>query len=60
MTPTELTAAREAMRLSQRALAERLGVHPNMVNRWERGTAKTTPYLRLALERLAQITRSAA
>jgi ribosome-binding protein aMBF1 (putative translation factor) len=53
VTPAELTQAREALGLSQVELAQQLGVHPTMVNRWERGRAKMAPYLHLALERLA-------
>ena len=49
MTPSEFTAAREALHLSQRALAEVLGVHPNVVNRWERGGAKIPPYMTYTL-----------
>lgn len=45
MTPLELTEAREALHLSQKALAEVLGVHPTVVNRWERGHAKIPPYM---------------
>lgn len=48
-TPADLTAAREALHLSQKSLAEVLGIHPTIVNRWERGRAKIPPYLWLAL-----------
>lgn len=45
---------REALGLSQAALAERLGLAPNTVARIERDQLKPTwvPMLRLALERL--------
>lgn len=52
MTPAELTEARESLHLSQAALARLLGVHPNIVNRWERGHAKIPPYLPLAIRGL--------
>jgi len=49
MTPADLTAARESLRLSQRDLAGVLGIHPNILNRWENGKAKIPPYLHLAM-----------
>lgn len=45
MTPLEFTEAREALHLNQRQLSEVLGIHPNVVNRWERGSAKIPPYM---------------
>lgn len=56
MTPAELRAAREALGLSQRALAERLGVPQATVSRWETGQhpIQHPRILRLALERLAR------
>jgi len=56
MTPTELTEARESLHLTQRKLAEVLGVHPNLINRWEHGKAKIPPYLHLALAHLSHLT----
>lgn len=53
MTPQEITRARENLGLTQRALAEYLGVAANTVNRWQAGTATPAPYLGLALEALA-------
>lgn len=55
MTPTDLKAAREALGLSQTAMAERLGVPRNTWHRWERGLlpVQHPTILRLALERLA-------
>lgn len=35
VTPTELRSRRQALGLSQTALAERLGLHVNTVQRWE-------------------------
>lgn len=52
MTPDELTQARESLHLNQAELARVLGIHPNIVNRWERGRAKIPPYLKLAFEGL--------
>jgi transcriptional regulator with XRE-family HTH domain len=56
VTGAELKAARLALGLSQRGLAERLGVPQATIWRWEAGkTAVQQPrILRLALERLAQ------
>lgn len=50
MTPSEITRAREDLGLTQRALAEHLGVAANTVNRWEAGTAIPPPYLPLVFE----------
>lgn len=53
MTPAELTDYRaSALRMTQVALAEVLGIHPTILNRWEKGRAKIPPYLHLALEHL--------
>ena len=49
MTPSQLTAAREGLDLSQAELARTLGVAANTVNRWEAGTRSIPTYLRLAL-----------
>lgn len=53
MTPEELRAAREALRLSQIDLARRLGVAANTVNRWEAGTRSIPTYLQLTLRGIA-------
>lgn len=37
MTPAKLKQCRETLKLTQVTLAERLGVHPLTVSRWERG-----------------------
>ena len=54
MTPADLLTAREALGLSQHALAEALGIPRNTVARWERGALliRHGTILRLALERL--------
>jgi DNA-binding transcriptional regulator YiaG len=53
MTPAEITRAREELHLTQRALAERLGVSANTVNRWEAGTVTPPAYLRIVFDGLA-------
>src|SRR5262245_52829921 len=57
MTPAELCAQRQALHLSQAALAGMLGVTRNTLARWERGDLPISkPVLvRLALERLGGI-----
>lgn len=37
MKPSDLAKLRARLRLTQRALAERIGAHPNTVARMERG-----------------------
>ena len=56
MTPAELRELRAALGLSQRALAERLGVQYATVARWETGhhAIQHPTMLRLALERLGE------
>jgi DNA-binding transcriptional regulator YiaG len=56
LSPAELKTLRAALALSQAALAKRLGVQPGAVVRWETGVRSPPPYLRLALERLAEQT----
>lgn len=55
MIPADLRSAREALGLTQKALAERLGVSENTIWRWETGKhpVEHSTMLRLALERLA-------
>ena len=56
MTATELRSRRLALGLTQQALAQRLGLSPNTIARWERGEVPITApaMLRLALELLAR------
>ena len=54
MTPTQIREWRDRMGWTQDQLAEALGVFPLTVSKWERGVQPPQPYLRLALERLAQ------
>lgn len=55
MTPADVRSARLALGLTQAALAGRLGVSKDTVNRWEMGRQEIRfpTVLRLALERLA-------
>ena len=50
MTPAELRKRRRDMLLTQRQLAECLGVTSNTVARWERGEVVYPPFLMLALD----------
>ena len=52
MNPADLKAWRERMGWSQPVLADRLGVHPMTVSKWERGESEPPPFLPLALESL--------
>lgn len=54
MTAAELIAARKALRLSQAALAARLGISRVTVARWETNARPIPPYLDLAMKQLAQ------
>ena len=52
-TPGEIRQAREALGLTQEALAAALGLtRRQTVTAWETGERTPPPYLRLALERL--------
>ena len=55
MTPADLRARRAALGLSQRALADRLGVTQGTLSRWEAGerVIEHAAMLTLALDRLA-------
>jgi transcriptional regulator with XRE-family HTH domain len=56
MTPDEFRARRKALRLSQTALAEALGVTQHTVSRWEQGkmaiTAPRSVWLDLEMKRV--------
>ncbi len=52
VTPAELVERRKALHLTQFALAVRLGVRPQSVNRWERGKQPIPAWLDLALKGL--------
>jgi transcriptional regulator with XRE-family HTH domain len=56
VTPADLLAARTSLGLTQRGLAEALGVPQATIWRWETGKhpIEHPTILRLALERLAQ------
>jgi len=56
VTPADVKAAREALGLTQRQLAERLDVTQATVWRWESGAKRigNPTILRLALERLGE------
>jgi transcriptional regulator with XRE-family HTH domain len=49
MTPSELRERRLALCLSQRLLAESLGVNKSTVSHWETGVQGIPPYVDLAL-----------
>ncbi len=49
MEPRELTASRIRLGLTQRELAERFGVHPMTVNKWENRHHRIPEMVRLAL-----------
>ena len=51
-TPTEIREYRDRNGLTQRALADSLGVNIRSVQRWEAGDREPDAFLRLALERL--------
>lgn len=59
MTPAELTEARQQLHLSQVELSRVLGIHPTILNRWEKGHAKIPPYLHLALLGIRKVNLSA-
>jgi transcriptional regulator with XRE-family HTH domain len=55
MTATELRAALKSLHLSQRSLAERLGVHKGTVNRWVTGELPVPQYAAYVLSLLARL-----
>jgi len=56
MTGPEITALRESLGLSQIELAERLGMHPASVCRWEAGKQHPT---RRAVKQILRLQRKA-
>ena len=54
MTAPELRAALKSLNLSQRSLAERLGVEPATVNRWATGNVPVPQYAVYVLGLLAE------
>lgn len=58
MTPEELVAHRKALRMTQQALADALGVHQVTVARWETGAREIPPFLALALAQLKRQSQS--
>ena len=52
MTGPELKSAREALGMTQTALAEVLGKHSNTIARYERGDLEIPPYIALAVKGL--------
>ena len=53
MGPDDVKSLRKRLGLTQHALAERVGVRPLSVSRWERGTHRPSHLARRALEKLA-------
>ena len=56
MTPRRLRELRKRLDLTQAALAERLGVAPNTVARWERGELNMKASTALLIELISQNT----
>lgn len=54
MNSQEIRALRKALGLTQDKLAQKLGVTPFTVRRWEAGGARPQPYWKAKLERLAK------
>jgi transcriptional regulator with XRE-family HTH domain len=52
MTPDDLRARRAALHLTQKQLAEVLGVSKSTVSHWEQGVQKTPDYLNFAFRTL--------
>ena len=55
MTAPDFRSTLKSLHLSQRSLAERLGVSPNTVSRWALGTMAVPQYAALVLSLLQQI-----
>lgn len=54
MRNTEIKALRERLHLTQKALAQAVGVEPNTVARWERGEAKISPAMADRVKKIAE------
>ena len=54
MKSTEIKALRERLHLTQKTLAEAVGVEPNTVARWERGEVKVSPAM---IDRIKKVTK---
>lgn len=52
MESKDLRKIRKGLDLTQKQLAEMLGVAENTVARWERGELKIPPYLHLAMKQI--------
>jgi DNA-binding transcriptional regulator YiaG len=52
MTADELRSARWRLQLTQRVLAERLGVSRRILQRWETGQRPVPPFIALAMSAL--------
>ncbi len=56
VSPEQLNRWRYARRISQKRLAELLGMAPATVNNWENGHTRIPPWLDLCLSGLDQLT----
>lgn len=54
MKNTEIKALRERLHLTQKALAQAVGVEPNTVARWERGEVKISPAMIDRVKKIAE------
>ena len=57
MTSKEVKRARRLLGLTQREFAERVGVQPNTVHRWEAGTLTVGTTAAILIRLLAQLAR---
>ena len=57
MTGKEVKRARRLLGLTQREFAERVGVQPNTVHRWEAGTLTVGSTAAILIRLLAQLAR---
>jgi DNA-binding transcriptional regulator YiaG len=60
MSPQEFRALRLELGFSKTQVARAFGLDPRTIFAWEAGTITIKPWARLALERLAQVSRNAA